>query len=149
MVTVTRSRQRCSLLPRTDSVTDIAPWPPSRYSAPLSEAPDSLFARYADALRLAWQQATGHSLDGWQEAVLHALSELFPEGHERAGQLRYRQVIVSLARQQGKTELAAALGLLFMLHRSDAYVVGIASTVEQARLVYRRAMRVISNNKAL
>lgn len=130
-------------------MTDIAPWPPARYSPPLSEAPDSLFARYANALELAWQHATGHGLDGWQQAVLHALTELYPEGHQRAGQLRYRQVIISLARQNGKTELAAALGLLFMLHQSDAYIVGIASTAEQARLVYRRAMRVISNNKAL
>lgn len=130
-------------------MVEVSAWPPARFSAPLSDAPDSLFARYADALELAWRRAAGYGLDGWQQAVLHALTELYPEGHERAGQLRYRQVIIALGRQNGKTELAAALGLLFMLHVDGGYVVGIASTAEQARLVYRRAMRVISNNNAL
>lgn len=121
----------------------------ARFSAPLSPDFPSLFGRYRQVLRIAWRAATGHTLDGWQEDLLCRLTELFPEGHPRAGQLRFRQVLLCLPRQQGKTELAAALGLMMMLARPGGYIAGIAATAEQARLVYRRAMNVITQNRAL
>lgn len=124
-------------------------WPPVRFTAPLSPEFPSLFARYRGAFRIAWQAAMGYALDLFQEQLLEAVTEEFPAGHERAGELRFRQVLISLGRQNGKTEIAAALGLLFMLAKAGAYVVGIASSAEQARLVYKRAMRVIQGNRAL
>lgn len=128
---------------------EVKPWPPRRWTPPLSEGAPSLFERFRDVLRLAWEAARGYRLEPWQEQLLAAITELFPEGHPRAGQLRFRQVLVSLARQNGKSEIAAALGLLFMLARPTAQIVGIASTAEQARLVYDRASQVIAANPAL
>jgi phage terminase large subunit-like protein len=121
----------------------------TRYSPALSRDFPSLFARYARPLRIAWQAATGHALDGWQEDLLCRVTETYPTGHPRAGQLRWRTALVCLPRQQGKTELAAALGLMTMIARPGGYVVGIAATALQARLVYRRAMGVIGRNRAL
>lgn len=122
----------------------IAPWPPTRYSAPLSPEHESLFERYRAAFAVVWRVAFGYTLEAWQEALLHAVTELRPDGH-----LRYRQVIVSVGRQNGKTEIAAALALLWLLHRAHGLVIGIASTAEQARLVYDRAARLVGRNPAL
>lgn len=123
----------------------IEPWPPSRYSPPLTEGFPSVFGRYRTALRIAWLQARGYRLEDWQEALLEAITEIDPA----TGHLRRRQVLVSVARQNGKSELAAALALLVLLWKRTSLVVGIASTAEQARLVYRRSMQVIAANPAL
>lgn len=123
----------------------VAAWPPARFSPALSPEFPSVFGRYRDVFRIAWRQARGYQLDGWQERLLEHVTEIDP----RTGRLRRRQVLISLARQSGKTEIAAALGLLFLLWKAAPYVVGIASSAEQARLVYDRTMRVISGNPGL
>src|SRR5699024_7641481 len=105
--------------------------------------------RYKGAMQLAWRAAMGHELDAWQVSLLRAITELYPKSDPRAGQLRWRQVLISVARQNGKTELVAALGLMFLLARADGLIIGIASSAEQAGLTYRRAMRVINRNNAL
>jgi hypothetical protein len=122
----------------------IEPWPPTRYTEPLDPSFDSLFDRYRAAFRIAWHKSRGYCLEAWQEQLLRAITELRPDGH-----LRYRQVLVSLGRQNGKSEILAALGLLFMLWKPAPYVVGIASNREQAQLVYDRAMSVILGNAGL
>lgn len=127
----------------------IEPWPPTRFTPPLSEDFPSLFGRYKEAFRIAWDAAMGYRLEEWQESLLEAITEVFPDGHDRAGELRYRQTLTTVGRQQGKTEIAAALGLLFMIVFRGALVIGIASSADQARLVYRRAMQVIRGNRAL
>ena len=119
----------------------IAPWPPTRYTPPLSEDFPSVFGRLRDVFRLAWKASRGYALEDWQEEVLCAITEINPA----TGHLRFRQVLISLGRQNGKTELAAALGLLFLLWKRAPYLVGIASSREQASLVYDRTMDVIRN----
>ncbi|WP_161598073.1 terminase large subunit domain-containing protein [Curtobacterium flaccumfaciens] len=105
---------------------------------------------YLPALRYAWLRATGHDFDAWQVDLLRRVFELYPEGHPLAGELRYRQVIISMGRQNGKTEIAAAIGLYGLLREgASAYVIGIASNAEQARLVYDRAANVVASNPAL
>jgi phage terminase large subunit-like protein len=56
---------------------------------------------------------------------------------------------VSLGRQNGKSEIAAALGLWGLLRKSGALVIGIASSAEQAGIVYRRASQIVARNPAL
>lgn len=119
-------------------------WPPTRSTSPLSAGHDSLWRRFEAVFRIAWRAAVGYSLEEWQESLLDAVTELRADGR-----LRFRQVLISLGRQNGKTEIAAALGLLVMLWKSPALVVGIASSAEQARLVYDRTMTVIRRNPAL
>lgn len=123
----------------------VAPWPPTRHSPPLTLEHPSVFAKFKPVFRLAWLEAMGYALEDWQERLLEAITEINPA----TGRLRRRQVIVSLGRQNGKSEIAAALGLLFLLWKAAPYVVGIASSAEQARLVYQRAMRVILGNPGL
>lgn len=127
----------------------VAPWPPSRFTEPLSEAFPSLYDRYAPIVAVVWRTAFGYELESWQTSLLRAVLETYPAGHPRAGQLRYRQVIVSEGRQNGKSEIASALGLIGMLRKADAVVIGVASTVEQANLVYRRVLQAITRNSAL
>lgn len=123
----------------------VSAWPPARFSPALSESFPSVFGRYRAVFRLAWHTARGYCLDQWQEQLLEHVTEINPA----TGRLRRRQVLISMGRQSGKTEIAAALGLLFLLWKSAPNVVGIASSAEQARLVYDRTMRVISANPSL
>lgn len=102
-------------------------------------------------LRIAWKTADDpqFKFDDWQEDLLRRILEVYPEGHARAGELRWRQVVISMGRQNGKSLLAASLGIWGLLRAPGNYVVGIASSAEQARIVYDRTMFVIRNNKSL
>ncbi|WNY15058.1 terminase [Microbacterium phage Picnic] len=128
---------------------EIAPWPPRRYTPPLSDDFPSAFDGYRDLFRLIWFAAFGYALEAWQEQAVRHVLELYPAGHRRAGQLRWRQVVISLGRQNGKTEIAAAIGLFALLMKAAPNVVGIASSAEQARLVYKRTMRAIRGTPKL
>lgn len=82
--------------------------------------------------------------------------ELFPEGHPKAGTLRFREYAVSVSRQVGKTELIAAATIANLLWRDSGaapgagtYTIGVASTAEQARLVHTRVLKIIQANPAL
>lgn len=126
-----------------------APWPPTRYTPPLAPDFPSLYDRYAAIVDMAWRAAFGYALEAWQVSLLRAMLELYPAGHPRAGQLRWRSVIASLGRQNGKTEVAAALGLIGLLRSASPTIVGLAQTVESANLIYRRTMQAITRNPAL
>lgn len=128
---------------------DIAPWPPTRHTESLSEDYPSALDPWLVVLELVWRAAFGYWLEDWQVALLRAVLEVYPPGHRRAGQLRYRQVMISLARQNGKSEIATALGLWRLLSKTGALVIGIASSAEQARIIYDRAMRAIVASPAL
>lgn len=128
---------------------DIAAWPPTRHTEPLSVDFPSAFDRFAKSFAVLWVCAFGYALEAWQIQLIRAVLEVFPEGHPRAGQLRWQQAVISLARQNGKTEIAAALGLWRLLSNRRALVIGIASSADQATLVYKRAMRAIQGNPEL
>lgn len=102
-------------------------------------------------MRLAWRAADDpkFELDEWQAELIRRMLELYPEGHERAGELRYRQILVSVGRQNGKSVIGAILGLYGLLRGPGQMVVGIASSAEQARILYDRTMLVIRANKSL
>lgn len=133
----------------TQPFPDIPPWPPVRWTPPLSPDFPSGFDGYRDLLRIVWQAAFGYTLEDWQEQELRHIFELYPEGHRRAGQLRWRRVVVSLGRQNGKTEIAAAIGLLVFLMMLTPTIVGIATNADQAQLIYKRTMAAIKGTPAL
>lgn len=122
---------------------DIPAWPPTRYTPPLSPDFPSAFDGYRVLFVVVWVRAFGYQPEAWQIAEVRAVLELYPPGHRRAGQLRWRQVVISLARQNGKTEIAAMVGLWALLMKIAPVVVGLASSAEQARLVYKRTMQAI------
>lgn len=122
---------------------DIPAWPPARFTPSLDPDFVSAFDGYAPLVQKIWARAFGHVFEPWQLTTIRHVFELYPDGHLRAGQLRYRQVVVSLGRQNGKTEIAAAIGLVALLMRARPTVVGLATNVDQARLIYKRTMSAI------
>jgi hypothetical protein len=81
-------------------------------------------------------------LDDWQTALLDAVLERYPADwpveHLR-GQLRYRQVVISMGRQNGKSLLGMLFILYFLiLHVRGPNVIGLASLDRQAKIVYKR-----------
>jgi phage terminase large subunit-like protein len=110
---------------------------PTRYTPPLRPDFVSLFDleyrrgyTYLEVIQRVWRKSYGFELDAWQVDELRRATELV-DGH-----LRYRQYLISMGRQNGKTEMLGALALLFLLARNDSWIVGIASTREQANFVY-------------
>jgi len=88
--------------------------------------------------------------DEWQRWLLRHMLERYPAKHknpELAGRLRYRQIVVSLGRQNGKSTLAQALALYgLLMHESGPTVIGLASSVDQARIIYERVLFSIRSN---
>ncbi len=128
---------------------------PSRYTRPLSEdfvTDGDDLARFAE---LAWttpETREPFRLHDWQAWLLRHMLERFPADYddpELAGKLRYRQVVVSVARQQGKSVLGALLALYSLIWSEGANVIGVASSVDQANIVFRRVLLVINQNPAL
>lgn len=129
----------------------VSSWPPPRFSAPLSEDFPSDADWLLPIVDLCWTDDNGKRLvlDTWQRALLRAVLEVYPKGHPKAGQLRYREVFISVARQNGKSVLGSILAMYGLLREQGALVVGIASTHEQARIVYKRVLEVIQADPRL
>lgn len=124
------------------------PWHPARFTAALDEEFTTDWDRFGPVIIAAWAMLD-IELDEWQIDLLRRVMETYPPGHPRAGELRYRQVLISVARQNGKTEIAAALALWGLLRKRGGLTVGIASSTEQAALVYERTRKVIGLNPEL
>lgn len=126
-------------------------WMPSRYSAPLSEDFPSDGDWLLRLIELVWTLPNGQRLvlDDWQKWLIRHALEVYPEGHPRAGELRYRQYVVSVGRQNGKSLLGAIFGLYGLVRASGQLVIGIASSAEQARIIYKRLTTTINASPKL
>lgn len=127
---------------------------PARYTPPLSEDFPTDGKQVAELVRAAWRSPDnpeGIKLDEWQEWLLDHMLERYPEGHEFAGELRYRQVVVSMGRQNGKSLLASILGVYgLLMHKPvGASIISLASSIDQARIIYNRVLYVIQANPFL
>lgn len=120
------------------------PFNPARFTPALSDDFRSDIDRLLPVLELAWRTALGYWLDDWQVETLRRITELDDEG-----ELRFRSCLVSVGRQSGKTELMSALSLYAALRAPNQMVLGVASNVEQSRLVYERVQKIIGGNPAL
>jgi phage terminase large subunit-like protein len=90
------------------------------------------------------------TLDAWQRWLIRSILETYPPGHKNAGLLRYRQVVVSMGRQNGKSLLAAILSLYGLVqHTKGPQVIGVARSRETADIVYNRTRYVINNTPRL
>jgi phage terminase large subunit-like protein len=82
----------------------------------------------------------------WQRRILESLFRTGPDGRRV-----YRQCLLMLPRKNGKTELAAALALYFLLFDGEtgAEVYSAAADKDQAALVFHVAAQMIRNDTEL
>lgn len=124
---------------------------PTFFTPPLNPVFESDADWLLPIVERAWRTPDNpfFQFDCWQKDLIRRILEIYPKGHPRAGQLRFRQVVVSLGRQNGKTEIGAVLGIYGLIREKRGYIVGIASSTDQARILYDRTMHVIRSNKSL
>ncbi|WP_328530769.1 terminase large subunit [Nocardioides sp. NBC_00368] len=95
----------------------------------------------------------GFKFDPWQAALIDHVLERYPDDWHDAkkrGRLRFRQVVIMVPRQVGKTEIAAAFALWSLaLHGEKPMMYSIASTREQAEILFRRVKSMIDSQPAL
>jgi len=93
------------------------------------------------------------TLDPWQPWLIRHVLETYPPDWpvvKLRGKLRYRQVLISMGRQNGKSLIGLLLVLYFLvLHVRGPRVVGLASIDRQAKIVYDRVKFAIDNNPTL
>lgn len=129
---------------------------PARYTRPLAPDFESDGDLVLNLAKVAWASPESNGepidLDDWQKWVLRAILERYPADHSRyPGQLRYRQVVISIPRQVGKSLLGGILAGLYGLlaHAPGARVLSLASSLEQANIIYDRVLFAIRNNPHL
>ena len=132
-----------------------APWLPAVYTQPLTPDYISDGPRLREFVRRFWKTEDGKPfvLDDWQADLIDRVLERYPEDHpdpNKAGRLRYRQVLISVARQNGKSVFAAIFGLYgLMMHEAGPTVIGLASNADQANIIYKRVRYVIDAHPKL
>ncbi len=135
----------------------VGDWMPSRYTPTLTGTEEFRTDgdRLISAARRWWSipQAARFVLDLWQVWLIRHVLERYPEDwpveHLR-GQLRYRQVVISMGRQNGKSLLASLFVFYFLaLHVRGPQVIGVASRDEQAKIVYRRVKYAVDKSADL
>lgn len=125
---------------------------PVRFTPTLSGTED--FTSAADWLLPVLDVALGGrsesvGLYNFQKWLLRHALETYPVGHPKEGLLRFRQVLILMARQNGKTEIGAGIGLFGLRRLPGDQIIGVASNAEQARVLYRRTMGAIERTPAL
>jgi hypothetical protein len=79
---------------------------PSIYTKPLSQQFITDGDKLIDFVEVAWsspEQPDGIKLDEWQKWLLRHMLERYPPTHPKyPNQLRYRQITISMGRQNGK-----------------------------------------------
>lgn len=135
--------------------TPAQPWCPTTYTRPLSEDFPSDGHRLLELVDRYWVDESGQRmhLDEWQRSLIIHLLERYPEDYpdaKLAGRLRWRQAVVSVSRQNGKSIIAGVLALYGLLqHSATPNVIGIAPRVEQAQIVYDRVAAVVRSHAKL
>lgn len=129
---------------------------PATYTPALSENFVSDGPKLRAFVKLAWktpEQPNGIELDRWQAWLIDRALERYPADWPdatKAGRLRYRQIVISLPRQNGKSVIGAILALYgLLMHEPGPAVISVASTADQARIVYNRVLFVIQSNAKL
>jgi phage terminase large subunit-like protein len=87
-------------------------------------------------------------LELWQKALIAAL---FGFVHKIDGVRKYREVILIVARKNGKSTLAAAIGLYMLVADNEPgpEIVSAATKREQAKIIWSEAKRMIKKSPSL
>lgn len=125
---------------------------PKRYTKPL-EANEQGLPVHSDGYRfldlidkhITHWEGQRLELDQWQRDLIVRLLETYPNG-----ELRYRQAVVSIPRQAGKSVIGSLMGLYGLTQHSRAPIVlGLARTTQQANIIYERVGNAIKADKAM
>lgn len=126
---------------------------PTLHTPPLREDFETDGDRLLEVIDLAWRspETEDFHLDEWQRWLIRHVLERYPADHPKyPGELRYKQVIISMGRQNGKSVLGAIFGLYgLLLQTTGPEVVSVASSVKQANIIYERVRLVVASNRAL
>ena len=127
---------------------------PARWTKPLTDDFVTDADRLLQVVALAYRDMdnpAGIQLDSWQSWLMRHILERYPDDwHDQslAGHLRYRACVVSIPRQSGKSLIGALLGLWGVAMRTGQ-TLSLASSAEQARIIYDRVLATIQSNPLL
>lgn len=92
-------------------------------------------------------------LTDWQKWLIQHVLERYPDDYHdpsKAGRLRYKQVVISMPRKNGKSLLGALFALYGMLlHEPAPEVISVAASADQAKIVYRRLKHQVDSSELL
>lgn len=132
-------------------------WLPTHYTEPLSEDfvtdGDKLINLSQKLWHLPEKNDEILTLTEWQKWLIRAALERYPDDYpeaDKAGRLRYKQLVISMPRKNGKSLLGALFALQGMLmHEPAPEVISVAASSDQAKIVYRRLLHQVQNSKLL
>lgn len=130
---------------------------PTRHTPPLRDDYTADIDKFLPLIREVWRRANGargFEFDDWQIELMRRITETLPDG-----ELRWRTCLVSMPRQQGKSEVLTAIALWATLRGvgnprvpasgTPSTNLIVASSVDQARITYSRLQHIISANPFL
>lgn len=129
-------------------------WLPTHYTQSLSEDFPTDGDKLINIAQTLWRLPEKNDeilvLTDWQKWLIRHALERYPEGHELAGRLRYKQVVISMPRKNGKSLIGALFALYGMLlHEPAPEVISVAASADQARIVYRRLLHQVNTSDLL
>ena len=132
-------------------------WLPTRYTLPLTNdfpSDGNIVIGLAEAfIHIPERNNQKLVLTEWQKWLIRSVLERYPSDYpdlEKAGRLRYKQVVISIPRKNGKSLLGSLFALYGLIaHESGAEVISVASSADQANIVYRNVLNQILNSKYL
>lgn len=115
---------------------------PRLFTPPLRElTPET---SYGFAVIAFARDVLGEPLDPWEDwAVIHA-GELLPDGRPR-----FRQLLILVARQNGKTHLLKVLALFWLFVEQWPLTVGMSTNLDYAREAWEKAAEIAEANPEL
>jgi phage terminase large subunit-like protein len=135
----------------------MANWLPNHYTVPLSEDFVSDGDKIINIAQALWHLPEKNDellqLTDWQKWLIRAALERYPDDYpepEKAGRLRYKQVVISMPRKNGKSLIGALFALYGMLlHEPAPEVISVAASADQAKIVYRRLKHQVDSSELL
>lgn len=132
-------------------------WLPTHYTLPLSDDLVTDGDKIINISQALWRLPEKNDeilkLTEWQKWLIRAVLERYPDDYfdpAKAGRLRYKQVVISMPRKNGKSLLGALFALYGMLlHEPAPEVVSVAASADQAKIVYRRLKHQVDSSELL
>lgn len=132
-------------------------WKPTHYTLPLTDDFTTDGDKIINISQTLWRLPEKNdeilTLTDWQKWLIRSVLERYPDDHEdpsKAGRLRYKQVVISMPRKNGKSLLGALFALYGMLlHEPAPEVISVAASADQAKIVYRRLKHQVDSSDLL